>query len=192
MKFVGNWQKKIAYILLITLLIGSYNYLSSKKESEDTQAQLSKSPASPKKLNRAAPEEVMSQSVRDCILVHAPKASKLLQKLDTALPAWQNLHFKKEGEVFRLREFNDDGPNGDVRKLILYKEDSEGFADIQQIWTTGDFDSISKNLLKNTELIHKEVAISLTEGKHSVFFETINSQPKRLLVNNISMLESCF
>ncbi|OIQ19721.1 MAG: hypothetical protein BM556_04360 [Bacteriovorax sp. MedPE-SWde] len=192
MKFVGNWQKKIAYILLITLLIGSYNYLSSKEEGGDTQVQLSKSSASAIKIDKMNQEEVMPQSVRDCVLSEAPQVSRLLAKLDTALPAWQNLHFKKEGEVFRLREFNDDGPNGDVRKLILYKEDSEGFADIQQIWTTGDFDSISKNLLKNTELIHKEVAISLTEGKHSVFFEAINSQPKRLLVNNISMLESCF
>jgi hypothetical protein len=42
----------------------------------------------------------------------------------------KNTHFKKNGEVYRLRIFIDDATNGSYKKLVFYKEDQEGFPEI--------------------------------------------------------------
>lgn len=38
-----------------------------------------------------------------------------------------NIHYKKDGETFRLRTYLEDGENGSFEKLIHYKEDDDGF-----------------------------------------------------------------
>ncbi|MFT6071126.1 MAG: hypothetical protein ACJAT2_002115 [Bacteriovoracaceae bacterium] len=44
-----------------------------------------------------------------------------------------NIHFVKEGYVYRLRIFIEDSANGGYRKLTYYKEDQEGFPQQIQI-----------------------------------------------------------
>lgn len=38
---------------------------------------------------------------------------------------FENLHFKKDGETFRTREFFDNGPEGDFLSYLVYSEDLE-------------------------------------------------------------------
>ncbi len=45
----------------------------------------------------------------------------------------KNLHYKRGGEIFRLRVFTKDTPENSYKKLIFYKEDADGFAQIQEI-----------------------------------------------------------
>jgi hypothetical protein len=39
----------------------------------------------------------------------------------------KNIHFRKNGQVFRVRIFLEDGEQGTYEKLVYYKEDKDGF-----------------------------------------------------------------
>jgi len=38
-----------------------------------------------------------------------------------------NIHYQKDGAVYRIRVFLEDGDNGSFQKLVHYKEDKDGF-----------------------------------------------------------------
>jgi len=184
-----NWQKKLTYILTLLVIIGVYHYFKSAKVPHpfaETETKIS----NPQKDAVLLRKDVGSRLVT-CLEGVVEDAEGMKDKVLGLDPAWENIHFRKDGVVFRIREFNDDGPNGDVRKLILYKEDEDGFAHIEKIWESGDFETIRQKLLVNTEQIHKEVAFIADFNQSNFFLEIVNFQITRLEVNNNNVLESC-
>jgi hypothetical protein len=187
-----NWQKKLTYILVISVIIGTYLKLNSSNSVKPSPEISGSSLETPKKIaTRSLKESVVIEKARDCLVQKGVEDLPSVEQMEKLPPAWENIHFKKDGQIYRLREFNDDGPNGDIRKLILYKEDADEFAHIEKIWESGNFEEIRRGLLDNSEQIHKELAIILNMQQKTVFMEFLNSDLNRLEVNNISILAEC-
>lgn len=184
-----NWQKKLTYILLISVIIGTYLKLNSQKSPKVSSS--TKVAGSPVAAKKQIHERVVFETVVKCLSLAQEDEREVLKKVGSQLPAWENLHFKKNGEIYRIREFNDDGPNGDIRKLILYKEDKDEFAHIEKVWKSGDFSKIRAELLSESEIIHREKAVIIDHKEKNIFVELVNSKITRLRINDTSVLESC-
>ena len=60
-----------------------------------------------------------------------------------------------------VRVFNDDGPKGTYRRLILYKEDEQGFPRKQEIPKDHEFTpnkEIIESYISEGELVYNEIA----------------------------------
>ena len=96
---------------------------------------------------------------------------------------WTNIHFKKNGDIFRLRLFTDDGENGEYRKLVLMKEGPDGFPDIiekREISPDDNELEVVKNYFKGGEVIYREEAVSFGED---YFAKTIDGKIVELQSN---------
>jgi hypothetical protein len=186
-----NWQKKLTYILTLLVIIGAYQYFKSAKVPHPFAETEISFPQKDAVLLRKRKLDDVGSNLVDCLEGIFEDGELVRERVLALDPAWENIHFRKGGVVFRIREFNDDGPNGDVRKLILYKEDEDGFAHIEKIWESGDFERTRQKLLANTEQIHKEMAFIADYKQSNIFLEIVNFQITRLEVNNNNVLGAC-
>lgn len=98
----------------------------------------------------------------------------------------ENTHFKKNGEVYRIRVFVEDGQNTSFKKLVFFKEDEDGFP---QIISTKGLINPSKEqiaeLLKGGEVIHREadISIELKDGR-SFNYSEVNGEIVKVLDGN--------
>ncbi len=81
-----------------------------------------------------------------------------------------NLHYKKEGEVFRIRVFLEDGDNGSFQKLVHYKEDRDGFPQIQPLPKDKEREPSAeylKSFYKDAQILHdeKDYRLELKDGR---------------------------
>lgn len=81
-----------------------------------------------------------------------------------------NLHIKKDGSTYRLRVFTEDAENGSYKKLMYYKEDSEGFPQVIEIpadKSTNPTEEYLESLIQGSEIIHEaaDVRFSLKDGR---------------------------
>jgi len=98
----------------------------------------------------------------------------------------ENTHFRKEGEVYRIRVFVEEGQNTSFKKLVLLKEDDDGFPKIvkgSQI--NNPTKEQIEEILSGGEVIHHEADISL-ELKDGRFFNysEVNGQVTKVLDGN--------
>ncbi len=103
----------------------------------------------------------------------------------------RNLHFKRGGEIFRLRLFLEDGKEGTFEKLILLKENAEGFPVIQKIAEQDQINpskEVWEKYLKGGEIIYKEIDQRLSIGGREVTFTHVNGK----LVKAVSSAGDCF
>ncbi|EQC44100.1 hypothetical protein M901_0627 [Bacteriovorax sp. DB6_IX] len=198
-----NWQKKLTYILISSVIIGAYIFfsrmvkkqpvaaheLTSKKATTKLMAHMGQI-ADSKETNIQTEVRKLQNCLEQKLKLSEVVMEEVLAKLNNERPAWENLHFKKNSQIYRLREFNDDGPNGDIRKLVLYKEDADNFPHIEEVFAK---DLVEKRalILRNSEPIHKEVAYILDLEGRNFFIEVVNSKLNRLEINNINALETC-
>lgn len=82
----------------------------------------------------------------------------------------RNIHYRKSGEVFRLRIFIEDADNGSYRKLVHYKEDADGFPQILKLpegKEIGPTDTYIQSFLSSSEIIHREkdYRLKLKDGR---------------------------
>ncbi|MBK26696.1 MAG: hypothetical protein CME70_22035 [Halobacteriovorax sp.] len=81
-----------------------------------------------------------------------------------------NIHYRKDGEVFRVRVFLEDGNNGSFQKLVHYKEDKDGFPHILPL-PKGKEREPSAEYLKSfyagAEILHdeKDYRLELKDGR---------------------------
>ena len=94
-----------------------------------------------------------------------------------------NTHFKKDGEVYRIRVFVEDGQNTSFKKLVFFKEDDDGFPriikDKQKI---NPSEEEIKSYLEGAEVIHQEadVSIELKDGR-SFNYSEVNGKVTKVL-----------
>ncbi|PIK14884.1 hypothetical protein [Halobacteriovorax sp. JY17] len=89
---------------------------------------------------------------------------------------WSNFHIKHtDGEVYRIRYFYDDGPNGEYKKTILYKEDETEFPHIVKTYRGFESEEL-KGYFSQGEIIWQEQAYeTIYEGK-AVYWRKINDE----------------
>lgn len=101
---------------------------------------------------------------------------------------WLNMHLKDENnQVWRLRRFLDDGPNGGVEQVVLYKEDETGFPKIVE--TSEKNKEVSAQELFEEkqslgELIFTDEAYSIVRDGVDYYFELTNGQVTRIDVTS--------
>jgi len=81
-----------------------------------------------------------------------------------------NLHFKKNGEIYRIRIFTEDSAEGSYQKLVYFKEDSDGFPEIIPIQEEESINPSQKQInsyLDSAQIIYEsqDLNIQLTSGK---------------------------
>lgn len=96
---------------------------------------------------------------------------------------WNNVHILYEdGFTYRVRFFYDDGPNGEYKKTVLYKEDDSGFPHIIKVYR-GFVRSDLKRFFDNGKVIWKESAFK--NENHEIFWRSINNKIVELSKANI-------
>lgn len=98
----------------------------------------------------------------------------------------ENTHFRKDGDVFRIRVFVEEGQNTSYKKLVLLKEDDDGFPRIvkgSQI--NNPTQEQIQEILAEGEVIHREEDVSL-ELKDGRFFNysKVNGKVTKVLDGN--------
>lgn len=108
---------------------------------------------------------------------------------------WLNIHLKDTNDrVWRVRRFTDDGPNGEVERVILYKEDETGFPKIVES-SESQKDKSSSELLQNFlskgQPIFTDEAYSTLYNKAEYFFELTNGQITRIDISSSDGYINC-
>ena len=89
---------------------------------------------------------------------------------------WSNTHIKHiDGEVYRIRYFFDDGPNGEYKKTILYKEDQTEFPHIVKVYRGFESEAL-KEYFEQGEVIWQEQAYEATLNGKTVYWRKINNE----------------
>ncbi|GEM_PF-4267458 len=89
---------------------------------------------------------------------------------------WSNFHIKYiDGEIYRIRYFYDDGPNGEYKKTVLYKEDETEFPLIVKVFRGFEKEEL-KDYFERGEVIWQEQAYEATLNKKSVYWRKINDE----------------
>ncbi len=80
---------------------------------------------------------------------------------------WKNIHYETPSNIYRLRTFIDENDNGSYEKIVLYKEDSNGFPRILDIKDQYKRDDFINKRLKSGSVIHVDSATRYTfsDGK---------------------------
>jgi hypothetical protein len=115
----------------------SQKTMSTKKETISEKVHLQKQDVT-KNIEKAHPFPLkqLQKNILDCDnkkFTTPAAASPVLPRTapDKNHIAWKNKHLKMEnGDIYRIRLFNDDGPNGIRLKFVLYKEADNGFPEI--------------------------------------------------------------
>jgi hypothetical protein len=111
----------------------------------------------------------------------------VLGKVESAIDLWRNVHFKKNGQTYLLRQFEDDGENGSIKKMIYYKEFEDGT--LQKIplpphHQTGASKQIFESYFSgdNIEVLYNETLNQMTGSDHNseILVQLIDNQLKRL------------
>lgn len=85
----------------------------------------------------------------------------------------QNIHFRRNGETYRLRKFIEDGKEGSYEKLVFYKEDPDGFARIVAIPKEDEVnptDETLKKYLRGGKIIYEEGDYQAQTNKGEILF----------------------
>lgn len=101
----------------------------------------------------------------------------------------RNLHFKKNGEIFRLRTFLKDTQESTFTKLVFYKEDSAGFAVIQKIPEQDQINPSKETQMKylgNGEVIYDEKDIRLSFKKFEINYSVINDEVVKIVAPKLN------
>ncbi|WP_372652536.1 hypothetical protein [Halobacteriovorax sp.] len=89
---------------------------------------------------------------------------------------WSNYHIKYvDGEIYRIRYFYDDGPNGEYKKTVLYKEDETEFPLIVKTFRGFEKEEL-KDYFDRGEVIWQEQAYETILNEKSVYWRKINNE----------------
>ena len=126
-----------------------------------------------------------------------PSETELLSALENPdlKKIWTNTHLQlPDGEVMRVRVFIDDGPNGEIQRLAVYKEDEVGFPvliEISDEEKTNPSAEVLQKYLTMGEAIHLEEALSVEQNNEEYFFERINGEIVRIDITSDRGLINC-
>lgn len=104
--------------------------------------------------------------LKECPSVRLFKEEDILEEEIFA----SNTHFKKNGEIYRLRVFSEDSGNGSFKKLIYYKEDDSGFAEVVETpkdKSTNPTEEYIESFFENGEIIQEtaDIHLELRDGR---------------------------
>ena len=180
-------KKKAIGILIVFILIGcALSYFSQKTKKINNANRISKNTMhnsnatknkTHKKVSLPSPnkKEKFAQ-LKNNALSFCPQLANEINdnEKDENVQAVElfghNLHFKKNGEIYRIRIFTEDSTEGSYQKLVYYKEDSEGFPEIIPIQEAESINPSKKQInsyLDSAQVIYEsqDLNIQLTSGK---------------------------
>ncbi len=126
-----------------------------------------------------------------------PNETQLLSALENPdlKKVWTNTHLQlPDGDVLRVRVFIDDGPNGEIQRLAVYKEDEVGFPvliELSDEEKTNPSPEVLQKYLSMGETIHLEEALSVEQNNEEYFFERINGEIVRIDITSDRGLINC-
>ncbi|TNF01082.1 MAG: hypothetical protein EP326_05220 [Deltaproteobacteria bacterium] len=185
---MNNKKKIVTFCIILGAAILSYFYGLRDREPVDSSAP----PVLRKTLKKTEESKVVHSEeakpskphpVSDFCRSEKPfSGSDIVHKEAFA----ENTHFKKNGEVYRIRVFVEDGQNTSFKKLVFFKEDEDGFPRI--ISTKGLINPTKEQigeLLKGGEVIHREadISIELKDGRAFNYSE-VNGEIVKVLDGN--------
>ncbi|MDD0854894.1 hypothetical protein HBN50_17470 [Halobacteriovorax sp. GB3] len=109
--------------------------------------------------------------------------------------SWQNIHFESEqGDVFRLRVFMDDAENGEVKRLVLYKEDTDTFPvpvkiDPKDVYNPTP--EVIQKYVNGGKVLYDELAESLKFDGGEVFIKKIGGKIKEAQITTPNGVTQC-
>lgn len=159
-------MKKVLFLfaLLITVIFLSYQRVRDNSKIEDRST-----------IVKSLSNEKIKEKVKPLNCVEIKKI-KLSEFENTESMLWTNSHIKYvDGFIYRIRYFYDDGPNGQYKKTILYKEDENEFPHIVKTFRGFEKKSLKK-YLKNGEVIHEEKAFERNINGQSIYWKKINNK----------------
>ena len=157
----------------------------------------------PKEIKHEASEDLPSLSTLKLktFIESCPKLREVLNREDKIVdyePFARNYHYQRNGEIYRIRVFTEDGENGGFSKIVYYKEDSDGFPIIEK--TKEIRVQRNKNLnqtineeidktIGGSQIIYnaQDIHYTMNSGQEmSVSFE--NNKIKKIIAKDISCL----
>jgi hypothetical protein len=195
-------KKKVFFILgLITFLTVCFLFFKNKKQEhlkpiQTDSYQVKKNNAL---VSHNATKESLNQNnslPKDDVLrkiqtlcINLKKAEQLKSSdIDDTMQLAKNLHFKKNGHIFRLRIFLEDSEESSYEKLVFYKEDDEGFPRYEKNPKSHERNpspELIKSYLADSEIIYDEQDIRLTVGEHQIDYTTINSEVVKIASSSL-------
>lgn len=151
----------------------------------------------------AQSETTMLKGFRDHCLEQFPEyedfptETELLSALEnpSLKNIWTNTHLRTpSGDVMRVRVFIDDGANGEIQRLAVYKEDEVGFPMLIELSDEEKINPSPEVLTKYLsmgEKIHLEEALSVDQDNEEYFFERINGEIVRIDITSDRGLINC-
>lgn len=187
-------NRKFIYALcIITLLTICFIWFSGttvlkSKEQSTHQSRETKSDnkvedqsSSPIFLNTISEEKLWSQLMEKC------DDLKNLEPAKNRFPTSQlarNIHFKRDGEIFRLRTFLEDGGQQSYKKLVLFKEDNDGFPQYQKVPKEDQVNPSSlviNRYLLGSEIIYDEMDNEITLSRGEIRYTLLNGKIVKIL-----------
>ena len=166
-------KKLIIFVVIIVLAVLFYNGVDLIKYDEKPRFENSIG-----KLNETI--EVLGSKNDPCKTMHKEIDFEKLEQTSELL--WNNIHIRHtDGEVYRIRYFYDDGPNGQFKKTILYKEGVDKFPHILRTFSGFERKEL-KEYFEEGEIIWKEEAFSSSDD--SIFWRKINNKVKEFTSEN--------
>ncbi len=180
-------KKKAIGILIVFILIGCVLSYFSQRTKKINNANHIKTGTvhnssatknvTPKKVNlpSSSKREKFAQLKNDALsfcpqLANEINANEKDQNVQAVEQFGHNLHFKKNGEIYRIRIFTEDSTEGSYQKLVYYKEDSDGFPQIIPIQEEESINPSKKQInsyLDSAQIIYEsqDLNIQLSSGK---------------------------
>lgn len=188
-------KKSLVIIAILLFSILWYMTQSNNRLSNNTSvskvSQLSKNsqPVKKKKISLAT-ERIFKdqyQKIYNDLNEFCPEFTSVMGEKQLPIQSEQfayNLHFKKEDGIYRIRIFLEDGDEGSFEKLVTYKEDRDGFAQILPLSHREERDTSQKHiqeLVDDSEIIYESKDLALTfENGREYSLSLVNGKPTRL------------
>ncbi|EQC49920.1 hypothetical protein M899_3009 [Bacteriovorax sp. BSW11_IV] len=217
-----NYVRKITGIVFLVIIYGIYARYMMNKEGQKVQSQVQAEQQSVGENQNdnmgngfmpVADEKHFNLTLVDSVLDECFKTNQELTKNFESIEkfksvtmtklgafkeksfSWQNIHFEaKDGSLMRLRVFMDDGPNGERKKLVLFKEDADGFPnpviiDEKDIWEPS-METIGKYIADN-KVLFDELAEAMVFENGDVFLKKVGGKIMEAQINTATGNTQC-
>lgn len=141
-------KTKIVLLSLVGVALVFFFVKHPKPERTHYQGPLEKSNASD-----------LVEKITSCDSIEKLQLTVFLKKYDENIKptmSFTNKHIRVENTVYRLREFIDDGENGDILTFQVFKEDQDDFPEVIETTPTEPGEIYKKLLNSKYEILFQE------------------------------------
>ena len=157
-------RNKKTFLLVLLVLFTLFLWVNNKKELHEIAVVKS---AVIKKNKQVRQILTSTKFVTKCPKIKSFEDSEIVENEELA----RNVHYRKNGDIYRLRTFIEDADNGSYRKLVHYKEDADGFPQLLKLPEGKEVEPTAayiNSFLAANEIIHleKDYRLKLKDGRY--------------------------